>query len=267
MEVLRQTSLDKREPIWRWRLRQMETEVEDLVLPDLRGSDVPQGEERAEVVINGERRCIRFHDYPEIFNIPGLYEEIFYERLGCDSPRRVAYLLRDVLTEHGAPLPDIRVLDVGAGNGMVGDELRALGIQTIVGVDVLEEARNATLRDRPGVYKDYVVADLANLPLEQDAYLRAQQFNCLTMVAAMGVQDIQAGTLIKGLDLLEPQGWAAFTVREDILREDHDSGFSALMQALEEEGKLMTEVFWRYRHRFLATGEPVYYGALVVRKL
>ena len=267
MNVTKQTSLEKREPIWRWRMRSIRSEVEELVLPDLTGTEVAQGEERAEVVVKGRRHELRFHDYPEIFNIPGLYEELFYERLGCDSPRRVAHLLKDALEEKDQAMSSLRVLDIGAGNGMVGDELRALGVQNVVGVDVLPEARDAAMRDRPGVYADYIVADLNKSTPEQERILRARNLNCLTMVAAMGVQDIQAGTLVKGLDLLEAPAWAAFTVREDILKDEHESGFGKLMQALEESGTLVTEVFWRYRHRFLATGEPVYYGALVVRKL
>ena len=34
------------------------------------------------------------------------------------------------------------------------------GVGTVVGVDILDEAANATERDRPDVYDDYVVVDL-----------------------------------------------------------------------------------------------------------
>ena len=267
MNVMRQTFPGQNESVWRWRFSTLNSQVEELSLPDLRGADVAQGEEWADVTVNGERQRIRFHDYPAIFNIPGLYEEIFYERLGCDSPRKVTHLLRDLLADHRVPMADVRVLDIGAGNGMVGDELRALGVQNVTGVDILPEARDATFRDRPGVYDAYIVADLANLGEDHERAIRARNPNCLTMVAAMGVQDIQTGTLIKGLDLIDAPGWAAFTVREDIMRQDHASGFAGLMDTLEQDGRLLTEVFWRYRHRYLATGEPVYYCAIIVRKL
>src|SRR5436305_13260775 len=35
---------------------------------------------------DGPKRRIRFHDYPEIYEIPGLYERLFYDELRCDSP-------------------------------------------------------------------------------------------------------------------------------------------------------------------------------------
>ena len=39
---------------------------------------------------SGKHRKIRFHDYDEIYQVPGLYEQIFYDRLKCTSPSKVA---------------------------------------------------------------------------------------------------------------------------------------------------------------------------------
>ena len=40
----------------------------------------------------------------------------------------------------------LRVLDVGAGNGMVGEELDRMGAKHIVGVDIIPEAAEAAQR-------------------------------------------------------------------------------------------------------------------------
>ncbi len=40
----------------------------------------------------GEKK-IKFHDYDVIYNIPGLYEQIFYDRLKCFSPKKVTEIL------------------------------------------------------------------------------------------------------------------------------------------------------------------------------
>ena len=37
------------------------------------------------------KRKIRFHDYDEIYQVPGLYEQIFYDRLKCTSPSKVSF--------------------------------------------------------------------------------------------------------------------------------------------------------------------------------
>jgi len=87
-----------------------------------------------------ERSKVRFHDYGEIYRRPGLYEQLFYDRLKCKSPRKVADVLRNaVLKAHEAP-SELRVLDLGAGNGMVGEVLAQHGVSRLVGVDIIEEA-------------------------------------------------------------------------------------------------------------------------------
>ncbi|MGH3822900.1 MAG: methyltransferase, partial [Pseudonocardiaceae bacterium] len=60
----------------------------EILLPEVgHDPDLAQDEEWCEVVVEGERRRIRFHDYHEIYSIPGLYERLFYDTLGCESPR------------------------------------------------------------------------------------------------------------------------------------------------------------------------------------
>src|SRR5690606_1773650 len=99
-----------------------EQERFEMRFPDLDG--LSQDEEWCEVKLDGEWRRIRFHDYNEIFSVPGLYETIFYRILRCTSPTRVASLLRELLDEAQQRPHDLRVLDVGAGNGMVGAALQ-----------------------------------------------------------------------------------------------------------------------------------------------
>ena len=67
----------------------------------------------------------------------------------------------------------LRVLDVGAGNGMVGEELDRMGARHIVGVDIIPEAKEAAERDRPGVYDDYFVVDLTDVPAGDLARMEA----------------------------------------------------------------------------------------------
>lgn len=54
---------------------------------------------------------------------PGLYEELFYENLEGCSPNYISNLLESVVREFGEMPEDFRVIDVGAGNGMVGGAL------------------------------------------------------------------------------------------------------------------------------------------------
>lgn len=49
---------------------------------------------------------------------------------------------------------------MGAGNGIVAEELVNLGLDDVIGVDIIEEAKQAAFRDRPEVYSDYIFDDL-----------------------------------------------------------------------------------------------------------
>ena len=65
------------------------------------------------------REKIRLHDYDRIFEVPGLYEQVVYERLKCQSPATVVDVLRYSVAQSSQRLNELRVLDLGAGNGMV----------------------------------------------------------------------------------------------------------------------------------------------------
>jgi predicted TPR repeat methyltransferase len=252
-------------PLWRERLQQIPSEVEAIHLPDVAG--LPQDREWCDVVVAGVRRRIRFHDYHEIYEIPGLYERLFYEKLQCNSPTRVARLLFEVMSEVDDSPANLRVLDIGAGNGMVGEQLRALGANCIAGIDIIPEAREAALRDRPGVYHDYFVADLTDLLEPIEKRLRKLNLNALSVVAALGFDDIPAKAFLKALDLIETPGWLAFNIKETFIHEGKSSGFSSLIRQLSRTDVIQMQAYRRYQHRLSIAGDPLYYAAVVARKL
>jgi len=252
--------------VWQDRLERIDSKVEDIRLPDV-VDGVDQDKEWCEFTVKGEKRRVRLHDYIDIFRIPGLYEELFYEHLECCSPSYIAKLLDSVVREYGDRLEDFRVLDVGAGNGMVGDELQDLGVPSIVGIDIIPAAKGAAYRDRPEVYDDYRVTDLTELPEEEEERLRRNDANCLTTVAALGFSDIPPLAFAKALDLIATPGWLAFNLKEDFLREQDGTGFSRLVRELNRDGYIQTLCYRRYRHRVSITGEPLFYVAVIARKL
>jgi predicted TPR repeat methyltransferase len=235
----------------------------DLRLPD---ACLDQDEEWCELFVDGQRRRIRFHDYSEIYSIPGLYERLFYELLECDSPRAVTALLGKALRAHGRDATALRVLEVGAGNGMVGEELDELGVSAIVGVDIIEEAALAAERDRPGIYDDYLVVDLTAIPADTHEQLRARRFNCLVTVAALGFGDIPTDAFTSAYNLVEPGGLVAFNIKEDFLTDGDGSGFARLIKQALADGSLQLLADRRYRHRLSVAREPLHYVALVAEK-
>ena len=226
-----------------------------------------QDEEFCEVVLDGEVRRIRFHDYDEIFEVPGLYEQLFYDELQCTLTRRRHRSARTL--EIGVPLEGLRVLDLGAGNGMVGERLAKLGVGPSSSASTSSrEAATATDRDRPGVYDDYVVGDMTHLPQDEHRRLEDRNFTCLTSVAALGFGDVPPEAFTAAYDLVQDEGFVAFCIKEDFLREAESeaSGFSRLMRDLIERGELEVIGEQRYDHRNSAIGDPLSYVAMVARK-
>jgi predicted TPR repeat methyltransferase len=231
-----------------------------------KGERMPQDAEWCEIRENGGWHRVRFHDYGEIFERPGLYEHLFYDMLACQSPRRVVGLLGEVLADREAKAP-LRAIDLGAGNGLVGRELRRIGAAEAIGVDILEEARAAAQRDLPGVYSDYLVADMTRADAEVDRRLRALRANALTCVAALGFGDIPPRAYHRAASYVAPGGLLAFNIKEEFLDARYTHGFSELMRRMVNEGVVRLEATRRYRHRWSATGEPIYYTAMVATKL
>src|SRR3954466_1054190 len=176
-----------------------------ISFPDV-NDDRDQDGECCDVVIGTDTERIRFHDYGTIYSIPGLYEQLFYEHLRCQSPAEVCSTLAAELGRAGVDPDGLRVLDLGAGNGMVGERIADLGAAMIVGVDILPEAAEAAERDHPGVYDDYLVADLTALSNESRTALTGPRFNCLVAVAALGFGDIPPEAFATAFDAIEDDG-------------------------------------------------------------
>lgn len=215
---------------------------------------------------DGSWREFRFHDYHDIFDIPGLYEKIFYDVLGCDSPRFMVGLLAEALAGEGERPEDLRVLDLGAGNGIVAEELAAEGVTHSVGVDILAEARAAAERDRPELYADYHVVDLTTMAESVRAELAAHRLNALTVVAALGFGDIPPAALRAAYDLVDDGGWIVLTLKDAFLDEDDTSGFGGLIAASIRDGALEVVRQERFQHRMATDASPLVYVGIVARK-
>jgi predicted TPR repeat methyltransferase len=177
----------------------------------------------------GEEKIL-LHDYARIYQNPGLYEQVVYDRLRCQSPAAVAEALQTSVSQADQRLSELRVLDVGAGNGMVGEELKNHGVSRLVGVDIIPEAREATLRDRPGVYDAYYVMDLLELGDDERDELVSWAPDCLISVAALGFGDIPPRAFVEALNVIAKDGWVAFNIKESFFDRHDDSGFSQLIR-------------------------------------
>lgn len=237
-----------------------------LQFPPESSYDLGQDEAFFYVIDNGTRQKIRLHDYHTLYDYPGLYEQVVYERLKCQSPAKVDEILRSALQQAQQPCSELRVLDLGAGNGKMGEELGKHGVARLVGVDIIQEAWEATERDRPGYYDAYYVVDISRLSPEERERIESWSLDCLTTVAALGFGDIPVKAFTEALNLIDENGWVAFNIKETFLDRSDDTGFSKLIRELIFSEYLDLYHLERYRHRLSLEGEPLYYFALAARK-
>lgn len=212
---------------------------------------------------DGRDLRIRFHDYDQIYDRAGLYEQLFYQRLRCASPRKARDLLNKVLQDNRVELSELRVLDLGAGNGMVGELLDAA---RVIGVDISDSARRACERDRPDAYDAYYVTDMSRLDERVAAEMKSWHLDCLSCIAALGFGDIPVSAFANSFNLIRDGGWVVFNIKESFLQESDRSGFSMLVKHLLVSDTLQVHHLERYRHRVSIDGRALFYYVLVGRK-
>lgn len=236
-----------------------------IALPE-RSRRYEQDAEWCVVCVDGQWREIRFHDYGSIYAIEGFYERLFYDILECRSPAVLAAAFATQLRRCAVPPEELHVLDLGAGNGIMGEKLAGLGVASVVGVDILPEARRAAQRDRPSVYSAYHVLDMSHLSPAARYALHQPRPNSLTCVAALGFGDIPPRCFTTAFNLITDGGWVVFTIKDDFLSDADTTGFARLISDAVEDGLL--ELLWteRYQHRLATDRTPLRYTGVVGRK-
>lgn len=242
------------------------TERYRIQFPSTETQHLAQDEVHFFLYEDSNRRRIRFHDYDVIYTYPGLYEQVFYDRLKCQSPAKVASILESAVEQAGEEVNTLRVLDLGAGNGIMGDELRRVGVSRLLGADIIPEAYEAYLRDRPGVYDDYLVCDFADIADDAQTELKAWSLDCLTTVAALGFGDIPPLAFINAFNLIQSGGWVAFNIKDTFLDQRETTAFSRIVRELVFTDFLEIHHLERYRHRLSIDGEPIFYYAIAGKK-
>lgn len=219
------------------------------------------------ILVQGEkRRKIRLHDYQTIFSIPGLYEKIVYEILECNSPKVVTKILKEEIKKESDDISVLIVLDLGAGNGIVGEQLIKIGVDEVIGVDIIEEAKEAAFRDRPEVYSEYIVDNLALPDENSHRILEEKSINCLTCIAAIGYGDIPPNTLAYAINYIDEQGWIALSVKEEFLKEDDNSGICEFYEELVQMEVVEIKKRKNYMHRKSILGDKLKYDAIIAKK-
>ncbi len=215
---------------------------------------------------DGRSEELHLHDYARVYELPGLYERIVHDRLGCRSPERLASMLAEAIEELGWDRAQTRVLDLAAGNGVSGEALRGHGLTPVLGTDIIPEARDAALRDRPGVYDRYLTLDLLALAPGDQRTISALRANALCCVAPVGTasQQLPPPALAAAARLLSDDALVVYM--HDPLFGDDDEVTEQLWSSQlgpQTSAELLSRT--RYLHRRTVTGRPYEMDGVVWR--
>ena len=226
-----------------------------------------QDEECITIVTPDGAEKIRLHAYERFYEIPGLYEEVVYGKLKCDSPRMMCTLLKKELEKAQYDAKELRVLDFGAGNGIVGECLKkTIDCGRLVGLDILKQAKDAARRDRPNLYDEYYVMDLSELDPKKRDTLKKWNFNMLVSIGSLGYGDIPKQAFVNAFNTIADIGWISFNIRDRFLTKGDDSGYRDMIEMMMKDSLEMLHRR-RYFHRLTMSGEPLYYEAIIGRKV
>lgn len=225
--------------------------------PDTAGEYVALGESgRSEDLVH-------LHDYERLYGVPGLYEHIVQDLLGCRSPQVAVEGLAGALAQLEVDPASVVLLDLGAGTGLVGELASGIGVPTIIGFDALPAARAACLRDRPGVYREYLLGDLAAGEPRLLADIRRHRPTALVSAGAMGGTHAPPPALANALAMLPADAPVAFTIDERWMQTDAPGGYRTAVKRLLDSGELRLLRRSRFQHRVTTTGEPILYELIV----
>ncbi|MBA2348565.1 MAG: hypothetical protein H0V81_09755 [Solirubrobacterales bacterium] len=224
-----------------------------------------QGDERFTVELpDGRREQLRVHDYDKVYAIPGLYEAVVQERLECASPQVLADALSAAVADAGEDVAALRVLDMGAGNGVVAESLRGRGVRApFVGLDPEPAAAPAAARDRPGLYRHYFTATLEEISVA--GAVAEYDLTCLAGAGALGLGHVSRHQIETAWSAFGVGSWLAVTFSEAVLGPEGGE-LGAFVTALQEGDDTDVVRLERFRHRLTMSGEELFYYVLVARR-
>jgi predicted TPR repeat methyltransferase len=143
------------------------------------------------------------------------------QRLQWQAPRQIAELLAAFVPESSRAR--LRVLDVGAGTGLVGEALSQLGFRLIDAFDLSGEMlKHAVAR---GLYQRCIEGNAAKLSQRVES-----GYDALLCVGALNFGHIAANALREMQAVVRPGGLIAFSTREDYYQQESQRVQDAMAQ-------------------------------------
>jgi len=170
------------------------------------------------------------------------YEQDMFEGLGYVGPKPIV----DMVVKHTNN--DAKILDAGAGAGMVGVQLHQLGYQQLMAIDISQGMLTQTRQKN-------VYTECHQMTLGEPLAFPTDSFDVIIVAGVFAEGHAPANSFDELIRITKPQGVIVFTLRPDFYEQ---SGFKEKQSALEADGKWqLVEVGDKYQ--FLPASHPDLY--------
>ncbi len=167
------------------------------------------------------------------------YDQDLDTEFGWISPQAASQSLAKYVAN------DARILDAGAGTGLVGEVLAKMGYTNLVAMDLSQGMLDAA--EKKGVYREF-----HKMALGDQLDYQTDEFDAVISVGVFTLGHAPAGSFDELVRITRPGGHIVFSIRPDI---DETGGFKDKQDELVAAGKWkLTEVSDRYHP--LPKGEP-----------
>ena len=176
----------------------------------------------------GTHYGIKVEEVKQIYDKTASEYEQFYTKTGWVAYIHSAKLFEKVLSKLGFE-KDCKILDVGAGTGLVGNEMYKLGYANLTGIDLSEEMLAEA--SKKGVYKHLVQVDMYNF----DISIYSQKFDAVISIGTFTVGQLKPEIIPKLARFVRPGGVVCISFR-DITWENPETGFTKQVEEMEKTG-------------------------------